>query len=132
MRLKLIAAACGLALAAYGGAGVAMTDAEGPAIRCTVSGAEKIPGLGGAGAVCDIIVQAVSGASRSAGVEASVAVEVLSPHAMVARTVVDGHRLAERRIDISDRTLNAQAVETLARAIAQQLRDRHGDTVSGK
>ena len=95
-----------------------MTSASGAA-RCTVSGPDAlISALGGDNAVCAI----VDSATASSGSRASVHVELLNAHSAVARATVAGRTLPDRRIDISDRPLNRRAIESLAKAVADQLR----------
>jgi hypothetical protein len=133
MRSKAIAIACLLALAANGGSACAMNRAESPSVHCTVTGADKLASeIGGTAGVCRMIESAAAPAAQVAGVNASVAVDILSPHAAVAHVTADGRELAERRIDISDRVLNSRAIETLAKAVADQLRGEATNAGSAK
>jgi hypothetical protein len=117
MRCRGLTAVLALAIAVTGGSACAMTTTSSVA-RCTVSGPDTlVSALGGADALCAIIQRATA----SSGAQAFVRVELLNPHAAVARTTVAGRALPERRIDISDRPLNRRAIESLAKAVADQL-----------
>lgn len=90
--------------------------AESP--RCVVRGAEKLPAeAGGSDAVCSAISAATR--QRVPGMAYRVEVEVVSASAMVARvTLKDGRALADQRLTVSDRQLNAGSIERFAAAIA--------------
>jgi hypothetical protein len=103
-----------------------MGTASNPA-HCTISGPDAlVSALGGVDALCAIIQRATA----SSGAQAFVRVELLNPHAAVARTTVAGRALPERRIDISDRPLNRRAIESLAKAVADQLNALSGSASS--
>lgn len=108
-----------LAVAATGGSAYAMTTPPTSSHGCTVAGAEDVVStLGGADALCAIVAKAIA----SSGHAASVHLELVNAHAAVARATVAGRKLSERRIDTLDRPLNGRAIESLADAIANQLR----------
>ena len=118
MRCRGLTIAFALAVAGTGGSACAMTDAS-KSPRCTLSGPDALVAeLGGVDAICATVDQAIA----SAGAQASVRVELLNPHAAVAQATVAGRTLPERRIDVSDRPLNRRAIESLAKAVANQLR----------
>jgi hypothetical protein len=124
MRCRGLTAVLAFAIAVTGGSACAMTTAS-SAAHCTVSGPDTlVSALGGADALCAIIQRATASSSPQAVVH----VELLNSHAAVARTTVAGRTLPERRIDISDRPLNRRAIESLAKAVADQL---HGLKDSG-
>lgn len=128
MRCRQTAIAFALALAAMGGSACAMSTASNPAARCAVTGPDQlVAALGGSDALCAIFVQATA----SGGSNASVHLEVLNAHAAVARATIEGRQLAERRIDSADRPLTGQAIESLAKAVADQLHaSRHAGSAS--
>jgi hypothetical protein len=118
MHLKLLMAVFVAALASTGGGACAMTKDSSASLECTVGGSEKfVAAAGGADAICAIMEKAIA----ATGLDAAIHVEILSSHAAVAHATIGGRNLDQRRIDISDRTLNGQAIETLARAVVDQL-----------
>lgn len=96
-----------------------------PALRCTVAGAEALPGeIGGSEAVCAAIERAAAPAIKRAGISASsvaVAVAVKSPSRLSAIASVGERSLPEQHVGISDRPINARAIDMLARAVAAQI-----------
>jgi hypothetical protein len=86
--------------------------------QCLVRGAEKLPAeVGGGNAICSAIVAATR--ATAPGADYKVEVEVESASALVARvTLKDGRTLAEQRLTVSDRQLNAGSIERFAAAIA--------------
>jgi len=108
-----------LAVAVPGGSACAMTDASDAAPRCTVSGPDTIvSSLGGAEALCATLNRITAPAAG----RASVHLAVLNAHAAVAQATISGRKLPERRIDVSDRPLTPRSIESLAAAVADQLR----------
>lgn len=113
----------GLALVAglSGGSALAMTSQNAPTIHCSVERGEKLPSGLTAEFVCAAIRNAVAPALQRARLSpASLAVRVTveSDRKLVAAATLGGKALPEHRIGISDRTLNARAVDMLATAIA--------------
>lgn len=102
-----------------------MNSTSSDALHCAVEGAEKLPPeLGGSAAICSAITKAAAPVlnSRRVGAEAvSVVVNVQSASAISAATSVAGKSLPEQKVAISDRTLNARAIDMLANAIAAEL-----------
>lgn len=101
-----------------------MTKPSGELIRCSVTGAEKLPAaIGGAEQVCRIIRSVAESAAAERGQGATIAVEIVAPSAAVARvTMADGSRMSPARVDVSDRPLNERSIEMLAKAAARQIR----------
>jgi hypothetical protein len=119
MRSIQMTIAFALAVAITGGSACAMTNAPNAAPRCTVSGPDTIvSSLGGAEALCATVNRI---AAPAAG-QASVHLSLLNAHAAVAQATIAGRKLPERRIDVSDRTLTPRSIESLATAVADQLR----------
>jgi hypothetical protein len=92
-------------------------------IRCTVVGAENLPAeIGGPDAVCRTMLEAVSSVSGIAANELSITVQIINAHSAAASVArVDGRKLADQRVGISDRDLNRHALAMLAKAVATEL-----------
>lgn len=94
-------------------------------LRCVVQGEEKLPAeIGGGGAVCSAITRASAPVLQRGGVApgtVSVSVEVISPYRISATPSVGGRTLPEQHVGISDRPLNARALDMLGQAIAAEL-----------
>ena len=93
-------------------------------IRCSVEQAGKLPPTITATTVCDAIGKAALPALERAGMPPaalSVTVRVESDRKIVAAASLHGKPLPEHRIGISDRALNAHAVDMLAAAIAADI-----------
>ena len=119
MRCNHRTIAFALAVAVTGGSACAMTDVSDTAPGCTVSGPDTIvSSLGGAEALCATIKRMTAPAAG----RASVHLAILNAHAAVAQATISGRKLPERRIDISDHPLTPRAIESLASAVADQLR----------
>lgn len=98
-----------------------MGTTSGPAIRCTVEGAEKLPReLGGSDGVCATITRALAAKGIDAE-SASVTVEVKSDSIMSATATIAGRAFPAQTVGVSDRSLNPRAVEMLAAAVAGQV-----------
>lgn len=97
-------------------------------LRCAVEGEEKLPAeIGGEPAVCAAIAGAALPALERAGIapgSLAVRVKVASPYLMSAVASIDGRALPEQKVGISDRPLNARAVQMLADALAGELASR--------
>ena len=94
-------------------------------LRCVVHGEEKLPAeIGGEPAICAAIADAALPALRRAGISPqsiAVTVTIGSPFLMSAVASVDDRTLPEQKVGISDRQLNALAVQMLADAVAREL-----------
>ncbi|QNM83784.1 hypothetical protein H8M03_05540 [Sphingomonas sabuli] len=103
-----------------------MGTTSGPAIRCTVENAGKLPAdLGGSAGVCAAIERALAPKVAEAGVDASsvtIALAVKSPHQMSAVATVDGRALPQQNVGTTDRPLTAGAIKMLAAALADQIK----------
>jgi hypothetical protein len=102
-----------------------MNSATGSRISCTVEGAEKLPSeIGGEEAVCAALERAAAATLRQAGVAPSalsVSVNVRSAYRISAVASLDGKTIPEQQVGISDRELNARAIDMLAQAVAAEL-----------
>ena len=111
--------------AAANGSACAMTSTSPQAISCSVEGKDKLPPeIGGEEGICTAIGSAALPALQSAGIAPAsfaVAVSVTSEHGMSATASVNGRALPEQKVGISDRPLNARAVQMLAAAVAGEL-----------
>jgi hypothetical protein len=119
MRYTELTIAFAMAVAATGGSACAMSNASNAAPRCTVSGPDMIvSSLGGAEALCATVNRITAPAAG----QASVHIAVLNAHAAVAQATIAGRKLPERRLDVSDHSLTPRSIESLASAVADQLR----------
>lgn len=102
-----------------------MSSTSAEQLRCIVQGEEKLPAeVGGEAAVCSAIERAAAPALQSAGLSpaaVSISVEVKSQYRISAVPAVGGRSLPEQHVGISDRPLNARAIDMLANAIAAEL-----------
>lgn len=124
MRATDAITALGMVLAGVSGSAAAMTKPALHEVRCTVTGAASLPpATGGAEAVCRMVRSAAQPVATARGQGATIVVDVIGPSAAVARvTMADGSRLPPARVDVSDRFLNARAIEMLASAAADRIR----------
>lgn len=102
-----------------------MTSTSAQGISCSVEGEDKLPpGIGGEQGVCGAIARAALPALQRSGIapaSVAVTVKVTSESTITAVASVNGRALAEQKLGISDRPLNARAVEMLATAVAGEL-----------
>lgn len=98
-----------------------MTKAHGRAHgSCRVVGGEKfVSGAGGAAAICTAIEKAV--AARVPNVAYTAEVRVLSKAAMAANVVVNGRKLPEQNMSVSDANISASSIQSFARSLAEQM-----------
>lgn len=104
-----------LATVASSGA-VAMSTRDSDRVPCTVVGAEKLPSTVGTRLICDEIDRAMERAAP--GVHYSVEVKVWSPSRLSAVLTVNGHRLEEQNLAVSDRDLAPGPIRRFAATIA--------------
>ena len=87
---------------------------------CRVIGGEKfVSGTGGAAAICTAIEKAVG--ARLPKAKYTAEVRVLSKSALAANVIVDGRKLPEQNMSVSDRNLSASSIESFARSLAEQM-----------
>jgi len=101
-----------------------MNSHDALAVHCSVDQAGKLPSGLTASGVCATIRRVVAPSLEQAGFTASalsVKIIVESETKLVAATTLAGKALPEHRVAISDRTLNARAVDMLAQAIAAEV-----------
>ncbi len=114
-----------LLAAAASGSACAMASTSPQKISCAVQGEDKLPpGLGGQAEVCSAVARAALPALERAGIAPAalaVTVKVTSGHSLSAVAVVNGRALPEQKVGVSDRALNARAVEMLAAALAGEI-----------
>ncbi|MBV9528973.1 MAG: hypothetical protein JOZ79_11510 [Sphingomonas sp.] len=94
------------------------------AIRCSVERAEKLPAGLNTDTLCATIRGAGGAALNRAGLDPSalsVRITVDSERKLSATATLNGRTLPEHHVGISDRSLNARAVELLATAIAGEV-----------
>src|SRR5690349_4668659 len=104
-------------VAAVSSSGAVAMSAHGSArVSCTVVGAEKLPPTVGTELICNEIGRAMARAAPSA--HYSVEVRVLSPSRLSAVLTVDGRRLEEQNLAVSDRDLAAGPIRRFAETIA--------------
>jgi hypothetical protein len=88
--------------------------------RCRLA-SSKLPGAGGAQAICTAIERAIT--SRAPQARVSVEVHVLTPSMLAAAIVVNGRALPERRFAVTDRQLNPSSIQRFAESIATAVAD---------
>ena len=102
-----------------------MNGVSADGLRCAIEGEDQLPAeTGGEAGVCAAVARAVLPEIERAGIapaSVSVTVTVASPYAMAATASVGGRALPEQKVGISDRPLNARAVQMLADALAREL-----------
>lgn len=102
-----------------------MNSVSSQSFRCTVEGESKLPPkLGGEAGVCGSIADTVIPALQRAGIppnSVAVTVRVKSASRISAVPSIDEQTLPEQHVGISDRPLNARAVQMLADAVAREL-----------
>jgi hypothetical protein len=108
-----------LTLLAGGSAG-AMSSVDPMSMHCSVNNAGKLPAGLTADGICAVIRGITAPALVSSG-RLSIEVTVLSNSSIKAAATLDGKPRPEQRVATSDRSLNANAIEMLARAIAAEI-----------
>jgi hypothetical protein len=102
-----------------------MNSTSETSFACSVVGASELPAqIGGEQGVCSAIQRTVAPALHQAGISPSavaIAVQVKSSSRISAVATLNGSALPEQNVAISDRTLNAGAIDMLARGLARQL-----------
>src|SRR5215218_3613460 len=102
--------------AAVPGSACAMSDPR----PCQVIGGENLPGgVGNAIAVCEVIERAI--AAQAPNVRYRAEVQILSRSMLRATVVSEGRKLAEQKLAVMDRDLNASSIERFARALADEV-----------
>jgi hypothetical protein len=98
-----------------------MTQQTGWSQPCRVTGAEKLPSeVGGAGAICDILEEAIR--KRMPDTAYAVEVRAISTSSLAAVvTLGDGRVLPEQKMAVSDRQLNQQSIEWFAAGLAEEI-----------
>jgi len=87
---------------------------------CRLLQAEKLPrDAGGADAICAIFDKAI--AAKAPKLRYTAEVQVLSKAALSAKVVADGRVLAERRLAVMDKNLNAGSIQRFAEALATEV-----------
>lgn len=87
---------------------------------CRVTGGDKLPAeTGGPGAICAAVVRAV--AAQAPNIRYSAEIRVVSKSSLAADLTVNGKALPEQRFSVSDRNLNALAIEHFANGVAAAL-----------
>ena len=107
-----------------GGSALAMTIPTTPPIHCSVERGDKLPSGLSAESVCAVVRNAAAPALERAGLSLavfSVQVTVDSDRKLSAAATLDGKPLPTHHVGISDRALNARAVQMLAKAIAAEI-----------
>jgi hypothetical protein len=84
-----------------------------------VDGAKLPPEVGGAGAICSAIEQAV--AARAPNVRYNAEVRVLSKSSFALNAEVSGRKLEEQHFGVMDRNLNPTSIKRFAETIADQI-----------
>ena len=121
---RAIGSALALLAGLGGGSALAMTSRNPSAVYCSLEQGGKLPKGLVASDVCAAIQSAAAPALERAGLSPSalsVRVTVVSDRKLVASATLGGKALPEHRIGISDRALNARAVQMLASAIAADI-----------
>ena len=121
---RAIGSALALLAGLSGGSALAMTSQNPSAVHCSLEQGRKLPKGLAASDVCTAIQAAVGPALERVGLSPSalsVRVIVESDRKLVASATLGGKPLPEHRIGISDRALNARAVQMLASAIAADI-----------
>lgn len=85
-------------------------------VPCTVVGADKLPPTVGTRLICDEVGRAMERAAP--GAHYSVEVKVLSPSRLSAVLTVNGRRLEEQNLAVSDRNLAPGPIRRFAETIA--------------
>src|SRR5690348_1532297 len=117
MSSRILAVVAGIAAcAAASGPGMSATHA-GPCR--VVNGGKLPPEVGGAGAICTSIEQAV--AARAPNVRYSAEVRVLSKSSFALNAEVEGRKLEEQHFGVMDRNLNPTSIKHFAETIADQI-----------
>ena len=89
-------------------------------VRCTVVGAERLPGeAGNAASLCSAVERAV--AAQAPGAHYTAEVRVVSDSMLAAKLVVGGRALPEQKFAVMDRRLNQSSIERFAQSIATKV-----------
>lgn len=88
--------------------------------HCRVTGGEKfVTAAGGAASICAAVDKAIG--ARLPNVSYSADVQVLSKSALAANVVVNGQKLPQQNMSVSDRDLSASSIESFARSLAEEM-----------
>lgn len=117
---KLGSSILALAAALVSTGACAMSDShQGAQASCRViSGHKFVTAAGGAAAICEAIEKAF--AARVPNMSYTAEVRVLSKSAVAADVVVNGRKLPEQNMSVSDRDLSASSIERFARSLAEE------------
>lgn len=119
---RLLGISLALFVGASGGSACAMTTTD--TVHCSVERAEKLPAGLTDSSICNAVRTAAAPALAHGGhspAALSVRITVESETKLVGTATLSGKALPEHRIGISDRGLNARAVDMLANAIAADI-----------
>lgn len=117
--IRVVALGLALFVGLNGGGALAMTS-DSSTMRCSVTGAGKLPAALNSDGICKTFRAALEPALQ-VGAEASVRVSVESSSKLAATATVGGKALPEHHVATADRPLNARAVAMLARAVAADI-----------
>jgi len=119
---RLLGISLALLAGAGGGSAGAMTTTD--MVHCSVERAEKLPAGVTGSSICAAVRKAAAPALAQGGhspAALSVHITIESETKLVGAATLAGKALPEHRIGISDRALNAGAVNMLANAIAADI-----------